>query len=289
MRKNLSLVTQMVAALMLAALVCATGLAQDAQPETSLSGCNSGGLEPLLTPGRILLIGEIHGSQEGPALVAEAACSAASRGLPVLIALEIPLEEKDNIDTFLNSDGSDAARSTLLQGKFWQKDYQDGRSSVAMLDMIDSLRAQQLAGHQLSVVLLDRFPRFATPQLRDTFMADRLINAVEAAGTDAFVISITGNVHSRSTQGVPWNSAYLPSGLALNNKWPERTLSILLTNPPGEAWTCFDADPASCEAHKIGGPIEGTAGQVDLYPASIDGHDGAYRLKSLTASPPATK
>lgn len=283
--------TQILAGALVAAIFGATGTATAVARETGSvvtePACDARGLEPLLTRGRILLLGEIHGSREGPSLVAEAVCSAASRALPVVVALEIPLEEKDRIDAFLGADGSETDHEALLGGDFWQRDYQDGRSSLAMLRLLDSLRALRRQGREVSVVLLDRAARFASGQQRDAFLAARLTAAVEAAGTNALILALTGNVHSRSTPGVPWDGAYRPAGLSIDERWPDRTLSILLTNPPGEAWTCPDADPAGCGAHAMGGASDGVAGRVELYPQPEGGHDGDYRLEELTASPPA--
>ena len=45
------------------------------------------GLEPLLAPGKILLLGELHGTEESPAFALDVACHAANTGLEVIVGL----------------------------------------------------------------------------------------------------------------------------------------------------------------------------------------------------------
>ncbi len=278
-------------------LAAATAAAATAPPaaaaEDAGSGtrCDPGGLAPLLTPGRILLLGEIHGTREGPALVAAVACAALRRGLPVTVALEVPREEEERIARFLGSDGAADARSDLLAGDFWRRAYQDGRSSAAMLSLLArlrELRPPRGAPGRLEVTTLDEARRFASGQERDDHLASRLVAAVEAAGAGGLVVALTGNVHSRTTTGVPWDPAYRPAGTAVGARWPERTLPILLVNPPGTAWTCTGSTAASCGERPLGGGGDaGDAGRVELFAAPEDGHRGIFHLAALTASPPA--
>ena len=46
--------------------------------------------DTLLRPGVIVLLGEIHGTEQGPALVSTLVCRTLKRGLPVNVGLEIP-------------------------------------------------------------------------------------------------------------------------------------------------------------------------------------------------------
>ena len=249
--------------------------------------CDPAGLDSLLSPGRILLLGEIHGTEEGPAIVGEAACATADEGLPVVVVLEIPHGEQEAIEAFLASDGGEEAIGTLLGREFWQRGYQDGRSSAAMLALIDDLRSLRSAGNAVSVRTIDTDERLPTSQDRDGLLGRGIVEAVETAGSDAVVLALLGNVHSRTTPGVPWDDGYRPAGIVVESRWPDRTLSLLFTNPPGEAWTCDGATPDSCRARALGGSEEGEPGRVELFPTPRDGHEGSFRLPSLTASSPA--
>src|ERR1051326_1106924 len=95
------------------------------------------GLGPLLEPGSVLLLGEMHGTEESPAFVDRAACLAHKAGQPVTVALEIPVQEEPLISAYLSSQGGEKDRAALLRGSFWADPYQDGRRSKAMLGLIE--------------------------------------------------------------------------------------------------------------------------------------------------------
>jgi len=98
------------------------------------------GLAPLLAAGHGLLLGEMYGTVESPAFLANVVCLAIQAGRPVTVALEIPFQEEARITAYLGSAGAAADRKALLGGPFWQDAYQDGRRSEAMLALLESLR-----------------------------------------------------------------------------------------------------------------------------------------------------
>ena len=51
------------------------------------------GTEHVLEPGTVVLLGEIHGTREGPETVSRLACAALEQGQQVTVALEIPQNE----------------------------------------------------------------------------------------------------------------------------------------------------------------------------------------------------
>ena len=110
------------------------------------------GIRPLLEPGTILLLGEIHGTEESPAFALHTACHAARSGLPVIVGLELRAVEQARVDAFLASSGTDEDRRALLAGSVWQAGYQDGRASHAMVDLIDGLRVMRGEGHEVRVI-----------------------------------------------------------------------------------------------------------------------------------------
>ncbi len=90
------------------------GIAFAAEPCAPIDG-----MEPLLKPGRILLLGELHGTQESPAFVLDVACHAAHSDLPLIVGLELRSNLQSGVDAFLDSKGSEEDRSALLSGQ-WQ-------------------------------------------------------------------------------------------------------------------------------------------------------------------------
>jgi hypothetical protein len=180
-------------ALLLTAVLCgAAGPALACEPLE--------GITPLLEPGSVLLLGEMHGTTQSQAFVSRAACLALGAGHPVTVALEIPQQEEARITAYLASDGGEKDRAALLAGPFWAGTYKDGRSSRAMLGLIEDLRAMRRKGSPVRVALIDSMVPPADGRSRDHMMADNLKAAFDAAPKDVF-LALTGNLHSRVTLG----------------------------------------------------------------------------------------
>jgi hypothetical protein len=103
----------------------------------------------------IVLLGELHGLQAVPAFAITLACRLAAAGTPVMLALEIPRQEQARIDAFLASNGGKPNEQALLDGPFWRREFQDGRSSLARLALLDAARTLRAAGVPLRVVAVD--------------------------------------------------------------------------------------------------------------------------------------
>lgn len=243
------------------------------------------GLDPLLKPGAVLFLGEMHGTAESPGFTAEAACAAVKAGRPVTVALELPVTDADRLAAFLASDGTEKDRTAFLESPFWQAAYQDGRASRSRLDLLDRLRTLRRAGHPVKVTFFDVNEYNAD---RDRRMAENLKAAVEAAPGDVFLV-LVGNIHSRLKKGAPWNAEYEPMGLFLTRMKPELKVTALdMAYAPGSAWFCEGAEPSSCKVQTLNGRGDEKArGRVELFPARDErGYDGVYQVGPLTASLP---
>jgi hypothetical protein len=246
------------------------------------------GLAPLLAPGTVLLVGEMHGTAEAPAFVHDVTCAALAADLRVTVGLEVDRADDDAYQAYLGSDGSPAARERLLASPFWQREFQDGRGSVAMLELVESLRAlRRSAGEEkLRVTLIDRPEAGAD---RDEAMADRVADTMALRPEDLVVV-LTGNIHNRLTKGMPWNAELRPMGHRLVAARPDaRVISLDMAYPGGSAWVCFGSAPSDCKAQELGGleSAEGRSG-IELHdePAG-EPYSGRYYAGRLTASPPA--
>lgn len=60
-----------------------------------------------------MLIGQIHGTVEMPALVADVASRCVTAGTPIHIALELPSEDQSTLDRFLADPDREAAGARL--------------------------------------------------------------------------------------------------------------------------------------------------------------------------------
>src|SRR6185369_3643435 len=77
------------------------------------------GLRPLLKPDSVLMLGEVHGSEESPRFVGETVCIALEMNLSVTVALEVPVEEEARFTTYLASNGGGKQRDAVFAGNFW--------------------------------------------------------------------------------------------------------------------------------------------------------------------------
>jgi hypothetical protein len=245
------------------------------------------GIAQLLTPATIVLVGEIHGTEESPAFVADLTCSALAAERSVTVALEIPQEEGARIDAFLASPGGAEDRAALLGGAFWRDPFQDGRRSRAEAGLLDELRRHRRAGRPLRVTLLDQVEQPSGGE-RDARMAARLEAAAKAAPND-LVIALTGNLHSRTTVGTPFDAGRENMGYLVARALPEsKVLGLDVASTAGSAWICGTPDPASCGIHQVPNRGQGEGLRVRLQEhANKDGYQGSYAVGPLTASPPA--
>ncbi|HVS12334.1 MAG TPA: hypothetical protein VMV46_00280 [Thermoanaerobaculia bacterium] len=255
-------------------------LALDCPP---LAGGDARELRALLARGRVVLLGEVHGTAEAPAAVAALACRALTTGVPVTIALELPETERARIERFLDSQGGAAARAALVAGDLWRQSQQDGRTSVAMADLLESLRRHRNAG-ELRAALFDRPSAQGS---RDLAMAERLATLSDES-RDRLTLVLTGNLHARIAAGAPWDPEFVPMGLHLRRLRSELDLIALdLTHEGGTAWIC-QGGASGCGPVGLRGTEDAEPG-LELLPATAAGlFHGRFHLGPITASPPAS-
>ncbi len=242
------------------------------------------GVEPLLEPGRVDLVGELHGTQESPAFVGAVACHALAASRTVTVALEWPVQEAERVDAFLDSTGSDVDRDALLGGWIGAPGDQDGRRSVAMVALVETVRAMRARGHDIDVALLDDNGGVGE---RDQWMGEHLVAAADA-NPDGVVISLTGNVHSMVRPVGDVNPGFRPMGqIATTLLGERRVIAIDVTFVGGTAWACM----ATCGVQAFGQlGSQLPAVTVVLHLDEIDaGHHGEYNVGNVTASPPAVE
>ncbi len=246
------------------------------------------GQELLTAP--IVLLGETHGTTEIPTAFGELVLStAALRGGTILVGLEIYNSLQAAIDTFMASNGSAQSRGALLTHEFWQRDYQDGRSSTAMVGLLETLRRGRASGLNLSVVAIDA-AQPASASARDASMAAAVNKAIEAQRPGQTLI-LVGDVHSRLLKGYPWNPGeeYMSVGALLRARHVNVEGLRTITGG-GTAWMCQSAVAAECGSRSLRvREVTGAIPRIELQPDALDevGWSGALYLGSLTASVPA--
>jgi hypothetical protein len=232
-----------------------------------------------LPPHGTLMLGDMHGTREIPAFVGRLAAAVAARER-VVLALEIPPTEAAAVQAFVRSEGSAAARQRLVAGPWWQAAYQDGRRSVAMTGLLETVRALRTAGKPIDVVAIDDGSEDA--EAREAAMARNVI-AARRAQAEAALIVYAGNLHTskhevRFRPGFAWMAMRVAAAgiplVSLNARWAD-----------GTAWICSDAVAEHCGVAFLGGAAE--ASGIVLAPSPDGQYDGWFGVGAVTASPPA--
>jgi erythromycin esterase-like protein len=228
----------------------------------------------LVRPGRVVLLGEVHGTHEFPALVAAVAERAVAGGVPVTIGLEIPSTEQPAVDAYLDGRGGVAE---LTAGTFWRRppaDH-DGRASVAIVALLTGVRGGRAAGADLDVVAFDLGrSRSARQDDRDAAMAAHLVDAARAR-SGGCVLVLAGNDHTRLTaEPELFGPDRLPMGWHLAQHLTD-VVSLTGSTRGGTAWCITDPE--------AGGAVQELApsDQPADHPAFID-------VGPVTAAPPVS-
>src|SRR3546814_4986205 len=87
----------------------------------------------------LVLLGEMHGTREIPAISGELVARYA-KDEAVLLALEANAGDQARVERFLRPDGGVSAKADLLSGAHWQEIHHDGRDSAALFAMLAQVR-----------------------------------------------------------------------------------------------------------------------------------------------------
>ncbi len=257
---------------MLAALAAALSLSCPPLP----------GIEQIWTDPKVrtVIFGEIHGTSEAPALFADAVCHAAQHG-PVTVALEQPDTVRSEIEAYVRT-GSPEARTALLATPDWRMG-RDGRTSVAMLGLLDRLHALQQAGADLTVVFAQPTMTGAPQNYYEVQMAARWAQATPS--TPRLMLGLVGNLHARKTE--------TPSDLgpvlrpAASHLPASETLTVNIVGGGGASWGCRSlTECGPQQAPPRTAPPRG----IMLTPSADGAYDGVASTGGpWTASPPAAR
>ncbi|HUJ27945.1 MAG TPA: hypothetical protein VLW85_18115 [Myxococcales bacterium] len=184
-----------------------------------LLGCaHAATVEGVARPGALVIFGELHGTNEIPALFGDVVERAAKRGR-VHVGLELPGES----------------------GAIWTDPFQSGRTSKAMRALIARL-------HALGV---DVFWFDSNEKDRDGAMADNISAARAKAPQDLFLV-LVGNLHARKQPGAPWDADLRWMAVRLAGREP-RLFTFDARYAAGTAFICQGNTPDKCAATKVGG------------------------------------
>lgn len=236
---------------------------------------------------RLMLMGEVHGTQESPAAFGAAVCRALAAGRSVSVGLELNRDQVAPLAAFLASDGGKQAVARLLGGDFWTRAFQDGRSSQAMLALVQRLRTMAHEYPDLAVFILEddaATPRTLDGVTRGQAMAAR-VRTEYSRRPHALILTLSGNIHNSLTaRSRADNGATIPPtmGSLLADLSPT---SVLLESIGGSAWVCAP----TCGVRHLPVFTGGSSGAISVYRELPPGeaYSGEWQLGPSTASRPA--
>lgn len=230
------------------------------------------GVAALVRPGGLTVFGELHGTEETPGFVGDVACYAVRSGHAVRVGMEFPKNLQPSVDAYLSSEGSKEDVEQLLEGRFWNTE--DGRSSKAMLGLMEKVRVLKRAGKDASIFFFD----ISVMHLggRDAGMARNILSAMKES-SEAVYLVLVGNLHARtnSERRMGWHLA----------RGCKDMVSLNVGHSGGTAWlwTSEGRGPTS-----IGGRDSGSERFIERFSAPDEnGYDGIFHIGTVTASPPA--
>ncbi|WP_457323405.1 hypothetical protein [Roseateles sp. P5_E11] len=233
---------------------------------------------------RVILIGETHGNEQSPAFVARLVCGLLALDRPIILAVERISLEQPALARYLASAGRADDVRALLREEDWAAPTQDGRSSVAMLKLLEQVRRWRQAGQPVELIAMVQpwssdaaaSAPASDPKLvqarEDRGMADTVTAALARHPAHSAVV-LAGSFHTVIGSKIHQDIIGSPS---LGDVLATRTAVhvIGLSSSAGSSWTCR----TSC------GPNPVLAAPWDLPDARIDTR---VSLGEVSVSPPA--
>jgi hypothetical protein len=232
----------------------AAALASAPEPVTDLYGI------AYIAPGEVLVLGEVHGSNESPAAFLALVDRLLTRAKLVSVGLEMPPNA--------GSAGCASASGTAL-GRFWTRKAQDGRSSEAMRDMVCQLKSRVASG-RVRLLYLDSERRNPDEMVRRV--------TTEASHKSHPMAVLIGNFHARNT-----SDSFVGRVRARGIK----VTSLTVSSPSATTWSCA-RDGCGARPVAMNFCPEKPSGDFVLVRSPPNSRwDGCMVLPCLTSSAPA--
>ena len=234
----------------------------------------------LAQPNAVIMLGELHGTEQSPRLVGDLACTLTARGLPVTVALELPVESSSRLGRLVTDERPNANDWRIV----FTNSFQDGRRSTAIAGLVERLAAMRHAGANIELASFapDSAP---TGQERDDGMARAL---AALAANRRLLIVLSGNYHNRLRVGTAISPQYRPAGFGLSQLIdPARITSLDVGYDAGTAWLCNGSKPSDCGLRQIRARHPMPWGSIALFDSvDAEGYQGRFGVGAITAAPP---
>lgn len=238
-----------------------------------------------LATARVLLVGEVHGTVECPAVFGDLVFAAARRG-PVSAGIDLPSTEQAELDHFFAGPEDPERRARWLARPLFTSPRQDGRTSRAMMGLLDRLARYRTHGLPIEIFAFDAPAQGDLPdEHRDLRMA-RII-AERAGDRTRQVIALMGNVHNQLDRSTPWAPEFRTAAMHLRDMLVDDDLrSLTLDWVIGTAW---QETEHGIGEHVSNGFHVAPVGSVvvERTGEGAPWHHAILNLGTLHASPPA--
>ena len=241
---------------------------------------------------KIILLGEIHGTNEFPQFVYDYVKPLSNNKKSVHLLLEIPSDNQAKISHYLqqNSSSYDTTNNikNLTDSYFWQRKIQDGRSSKAMFNLIKNIK--MFNKHAIHPISINTFASASATGVKSTLSIDeryhqQVIETLENTNNDIYVI-YTGRIHARKNFEIKPNQMSLASLLQHDYK----ISSYELIADKGSFWACYltPENKMDCGSKELNTSNEKYHTYNKLLTDHIYSkyHDGYYHIETVTASRP---
>ncbi|HEX5749326.1 MAG TPA: hypothetical protein VFZ09_24060 [Archangium sp.] len=244
------------------------------------------GLGKLARAGNVVLLGELHGTQQVPHFLAQSACQVATQGIPVTVGLEIPAVYQERLETFVASAGTEQDWAKLMEIPFWRSPYPDGRNSEGVVYLIEALRKLRRQGLDVRVFSFDH-PALQGDAREEAMAAT--VQDVAGRSKKRALLVLSANLHPRQVKGLPGAPDYRPMGLRLAEQFPH-VYSLDIAYDSGTAWICAMTrqQQLDCGVTRTKGEDNGDRYFVQLFGGkNRHGYHGFYYVGAVSASLPA--
>lgn len=234
-------------------------------------------LKNFLADKEVIVVGEMHGTTQVPFFVLKLIRQLSQNDKMISVGLEIPANYQSDIENFLNSGDFDK----LLALDYFK--YADGRTSVAMGELIKGLRKIS----KLNVVCFDIVSGLGSNVNRDSLMGVNLSRNYKGGQ----MIILTGNLHANLKEGY-WQPKY-KSAIFYFNKISglgDKLISLNTYYDSGTIWNCMQDGCKERDAGSNGGNLKqsyGLTNFVGIYDhVHPSGYSGFVYFDKVTASKP---
>lgn len=245
------------------------------------------GLSDFFKMKKIILVGEMHGTKKTLELFGHIVETVAEDKSTTLVALEINRSSQTSVDEFLKS-GNDLF---LRKDPFFTRDFQDGRSSRAMVALLFKLRS--LPGVKVLCIDPEGEIQIKSGQERETAMAN-LINFHRH--TFDHTVVLTGNTHSSTSVGAAWDRSFRPMAFELNTMasdlGSQEFTNVLIRYGSANSWNCQSRLPSTCKA-RYGKTTPNDYSEAVNFASyfiwenkPVDGHSVSIFIRNADVSPP---